>query len=59
LKVYAVTGRTESGDEYVFVFSSRPSQEEIDAAYERDMPEEWEAGCVGGGTISECEIINP
>lgn len=51
--VFVVTGSTESGDEYVFVFDTRPTREFMEAFFAKEMPEEWEAECIQGWVITE------
>jgi len=41
MKVYVVSGQTESGDDYLYVWLKRPTKEQIKAI---GWPEEMEAG---------------
>lgn len=42
--MWVLTGRTESGDDFVYLWERKPTQTQIDAVFLRDMPEEVEAG---------------
>jgi len=41
MKLYVVSGQTESGDDYVFIWQNEPTKEQIEAV---GWPEEMEAG---------------
>ena len=44
MRMFAITGRTESGDEFVYVVenSTRPTEDEVDAIICRDWDLEYE-----------------
>lgn len=41
MKVYVVSGQTESGDDYLYIWRNEPSEEQIQSI---GWPEEMEAG---------------
>ncbi|PBB68157.1 hypothetical protein CK228_13695 [Mesorhizobium sp. WSM4312] len=45
-RVWVVTGRSESGDEFVYVFKEKPTGESLELFFAEEQPEEWEAGCI-------------
>lgn len=53
MKVWVVTGRTESGDDFVFVFGEKPTDEEMEWVFAAEMPDDWEADCITGWNTDE------
>ncbi|MER8640968.1 hypothetical protein [Mesorhizobium sp. M1252] len=56
MKVWAVTGSTESGDEFVYLFQEQPTNESLALFFAEEQPEEWEAECIQGWVISHEEV---
>lgn len=59
LRVWVVNGMTESGDDWMFVFEKRPTDEEIELTIKNNdwLREEWEAECIQCWNVSEEEIL--
>ncbi|MBT1154399.1 hypothetical protein J1C56_02215 [Aminobacter anthyllidis] len=55
-KVFVVTGWTESGDEFVYVFAEEPTKESLNAFFADEMPYEWRNECIQRWSISEEEV---
>jgi hypothetical protein len=52
--IYVLTGRTESGDDIgPYAWFKKPTDEVIAAVFERDIPEEVEAGTCDSYGISK------
>lgn len=57
MKVWVLTGRTESGDDIgPYVWGKEPTQAEIDAVFMRDIPDEVEEDCCQNYYVSAAEI---
>ncbi|MCC5780555.1 hypothetical protein H7H48_15950 [Nitratireductor sp. B36] len=57
--VWVVYGTTESGDDWMFVLDSKPSDKDIKERIEATdwIREEWDAGCIQGWTVDEHEVV--
>lgn len=55
MKVWVVVAHSESGDQYVNVFGSYPTEEEITEAFTEEIGDEWEY-CLSQEII-ECKLI--
>jgi hypothetical protein len=51
--VWTVTGMTESGDDFVFVYGHEPTDEELEAMFAVEMPDDWEAECIPGWKVEK------
>lgn len=57
--VWVVSGTTESGDDWVLLFNSRPSNDIIEKCIMADdwLREEWEADCIQGWCVIEQKVL--
>lgn len=57
-EVYVVSGRTESGDDWLLVFKDRPTEDMIHLAIEEDdwLREEYEAECIQGWSVDKASV---
>lgn len=56
MRVWTVTGRTESGDEFVYLFQEQPTDESLALFFAEEQPEEWEYGCIQSWRVSHEEV---
>ena len=56
--IWVVHGSTESGDEYIFAFEDKPTEEEIEAVFSEQMTLDWEDDYIPAQswTLTETEL---
>ena len=60
MEVWVTFGTTESGDDWTLVFSRRPNDRDIKAAFEANpwLKEEYDAECIQGWTTVKETVID-
>lgn len=57
MTLYILTGTTESGDAIgPYVWTTVPTPEQIDAVFERDMPDDFAEGCCESYRVEAVEV---
>ena len=59
MNIYVLNLTTESGDDYVWAFQTKPTIRQVDALFAQQLPEEWETDSCQSWSIEEIEVLNP